>query len=227
MFKHLLCFAAIVPMALCFAEAQEVTGDWLATLAMPNGDLRLALHVTKSDGGLKATFDSIDQGVRDLPVTSIKLTDSILTFSLTAPSITFEGKVDTGGTQIDGTISGPAGSIPVTFRRGLIPKVEHKPAQPSDIDGEWTGTLEGQEYLFHITNTEDGLIVAMDLASQHIKGAEASGVTRKDSSIAMEWKAFGSRFEGKIADDRKSIDGNVTQAGNNLPFSFKRVQPAR
>ena len=227
MIKHLFSFAAIVPMALCFAEAQEVTGDWLATLAMPYGDLRLALHVKKSDGGLKATFDSVDQGVRDLPVTTIKLTDSMLTFSLTAPSISFEGKVDAAVTEIDGTISGQAGSAPVTFRRGVIPIVEHKPAPPTDIDGEWTGTLEGQEYLFHITNTEDGLIVAMDLASQHIKGAEANSVIRKDSSIAMEWKAFASRFEGKIADDKKSIDGNVTQAGNNLPFSFKRVQPAR
>lgn len=227
MIKHLFSFAAIVPMALCFAEAQEVTGDWLATLAMPYGDLRLALHVKKSDGGLKATFDSVDQGVRDLPVTTIKLTDSMLTFSLTAPSISFEGKVDAAVTEIDGTISGQAGSAPVTFRRGVIPIVEHKPAPPTDIDGEWMGTLEGQEYLFHITNTEDGLIVAMDLASQHIKGAEANSVIRKDSSIAMEWKLFASRFEGKIADDKKSIDGNVTQAGNNLPFSFKRVQPAR
>ena len=117
--------------------------------------------------------------------------------------------------------------MPITFRRGLVPKAEHKPAAPSDIDGDWSGALEGQNYLFHITNTEDGLIVAMDLASQHINGAEASSVTRKDSSIVMEWKAFVSRFEGKIGEDRKSIDGNVTQGGDRFPFSFRRVQPSR
>lgn len=227
MVRCLLQSFAIASLTLCIAYGQEVTGDWLGTLSMPNGDLRLALHVTKSDGGLKATFDSVDQGVVGVPVASIKLAGSTLTFSLAAPPISFEGHVDTAGTSIDGTLSAQAGTLALVFRRGIIAKVEHKPAPPTDIDGDWTGSLEGQDYVFHFRNTEDGLIVAMDLASQHIQGAEASSVTRSDSSIALEWKVFGSRFEGKIAEDRKTIEGNVVQGGNSLPFTLKRADQSR
>jgi hypothetical protein len=41
----------------------------------------------------------------------------------------------------------------------------------------------------------------------------------------MEWRVFGSRLDAKIAEDRNVIEGTVTQAGNSLPFTLKRVKP--
>ena len=229
MSKSMLRFVPILPFALCLAQAQEVAGDWLGMLAMPSGDRRIALHISKANSGLKATLDSVEQGIAGFPLDSIKVVDSTLTFSSNAFQFSYEGKVDAAVTAIEGTFAGEAGSAPVTFRRGAVAKVEHKRAKPTDIDGDWSGTLNAagleQKYLFHITNTEDGLIVAMDFPAQYVKGAEASSVKRDDSSLALEWKAFGSRFEGKIAEDRSAIEGTVTQAGSTFPFTLKRTKP--
>ena len=229
MSKYVLRFVPILSLALSLAQAQDVTGDWLGTLTMAAGDRRIALHIGKTENGLKAALDSVEQGIAGIPLDSIKVSDSTLTFNSNAFQFSYEGKVDAGAAAIEGTFTGEAGSAPVTFRRGTITKVEHKRAKPTDIDGNWSGTLNatGQEqtYLFHITNTEDGLIVAMDFPAQYVKGAEASCVKRNDSSLALEWKAFGSRFEGTIAEDRSAIEGTVTQAGSSFPFILKRTRP--
>jgi hypothetical protein len=41
----------------------------------------------------------------------------------------------------------------------------------------------------------------------------------------MEWSVFGSRLDAKIAEDRNVIEGTVTQAGNSVPITLKRVKP--
>ncbi len=224
-----LRFICILFCALGLAKAQDVTGDWLGTLAMPNGERRIGLHISKAENGFKATLDSIEQGVTGVPLDAVTLTGSTLSFSAKAFHFSYEGQVDVAGTSIDGNISAEAGSAPLTFHRGLAIKPEHKRAKATDIDGDWSGILEGngqeQKYVFHIMNTEDGLIVAMDLASQYVKGAESSSAERNDSSLAVEWKAFGSRFEGKISEDRNAIEGTVSQAGQSLPFTMRRVKP--
>jgi hypothetical protein len=229
MSKRLLRFVATFFLTLAFTKAQDVTGDWMGRLNLPGtGDLRVALHISKAESGLKATLESIDQGV-SIPVDSITFADSRLTFSLRTPQASFDGKLEAEGTSIEGEFGSQSGSVPFILRRGTFSKPEHKPAKPSDLDGDWSGTLaaggDEQTYFFHIKNTADGLIVTMDLPPQNIKGAEARSVTRNDSSIAMEWSVFGSRFEGTIATDRNAIQGAVTQAGQSFPFAMQRVKP--
>ncbi len=225
----MLRFAFILPCALGLAPAQDVTGDWLGTLAMPNGERRIALHISKTENGLTATLDSIEQAVTGAPLDSVTLAGSTFSFAANIFHFSYEGQVDVAGTSIDGTISSKDGSAPLTFRRGLAVKTEHKRAKATDIDGDWSGSLSAagqeQKYLFHIMNTEDGLIVTMDLPSQYVKGAESSSAERNDASLVVEWKVFGSRFEGKIGEDRNAIEGTVSQAGQSFPFTMKRVKP--
>ena len=216
-------------LALAAVYAQDVTGDWIGTLNLPStGDLRLALHIGKAENGLKATLESVDQGAT-IPVESIQFADSRLTFDLKTLKASYDGKLDAAAKTIEGEFGSTSGSVPFILRRGTFPKAEHKPAEPSDIDGDWSGILsaggEQQTYFFHFKNTADGLIVTMDFPAQNIKGAEASSVKRKDSSLAIEWSTFGSRFEGTVAQDRKSIQGAVTQAGKSFPFTFDRSKP--
>jgi hypothetical protein len=222
MFKRLMLLSSI-SVALSLLQAQDVAGDWVGTFARPGSDLRIALHIGKPGSGFKATLDSVDQGISGIPLDAVQIVDSRLTFHLIALQASYDGKLNPAATAIEGALTGGWGSSPLNFHRGTIPRVEHKAAKPSDIDGDWTGTLEGQAYLFHIANTEDGLIVMMDVPDQHIKGAPSSIVTRSDSSIAMEWKVFGSRFDAKISEDRNTIEGTVTQAAASLPMTLKRT----
>src|SRR5438045_2547671 len=110
MSKCLLRFVSTIPLAACLVQAQDVTGDWVGTMARPNGDLRLALHISKADAGLKATLDSVDQGVSGIPLDSVKVTDAKLTFTLTSLHASYEGTVDAAAaTSIDGMITGEKG----------------------------------------------------------------------------------------------------------------------
>jgi len=58
--------------------AFDPVGDWLGALEIPTGSLRLIFHITRSDEGLSATVDSVDQGANGIPVTTVTFTDGKL-----------------------------------------------------------------------------------------------------------------------------------------------------
>ena len=221
---------AVLLSAASLMRAQDIAGDWQGTLSAGGAELRLVLHVTKAaDGSLKATLDSIDQpGANGIPVSSVTLKDSKLSLDIEAVHGTYEGKVAADGKSISGTWTQNQ-PLPLEFKRASAPiKTEHKLAKPSDIDGTWSGTLDTGtaklRIVFHITNTEDGLIATMDSPDQSLKGLPTTGVTRSASSIKIEMKQIGGTFSGKIADDLSAINGTWSQGGGELPLVVKRVK---
>jgi fermentation-respiration switch protein FrsA (DUF1100 family) len=226
--KKIMVAAALLQFAVC-AAAQDVVGDWQGTLHAGVANLRLVLHITKGDGGsLKATLDSVDQAALGIPVSSISLKDSQLTLGVDAVHGTYEGKVSSDGGTISGTWT-QGQPLPLEFKRAAAPvKPEHKPAKPSDIDGAWMGSLEAGaiklRVVFHIVNTEDGLMATMDSPDQNLNGLPITSVTRDGASLKMEAKQLNGVFEGKIGVDRSSIDGTWTQGGNSLRLVLKPVK---
>jgi hypothetical protein len=213
------------------ANAQDVVGDWQGTLKAGGAELRLALHITKGEGGeLKATMDSVDQGANGIPASTITLKGSQLNFTVEAWHGSYEGKVNAAGTEIDGTWS-QGQPLPLVFERATPPaKTTHKPAKPSDIDGAWMGTLDAGvmklRIVFHITNTEDGLTATMDSPDQNAKGLPVTSVTRDGASLKMELKQMAGEFDGKISIDLTTMEGTWTQRGNAFPLVLKRVKDA-
>ena len=220
----------LLTMAATLAGAQDVAGDWQGTLNTGMGELRLVLHITKAaDGGLTATLDSIDQpGANGIAVKSATLKGSKLNLDVTTVQGTYEGTVAADGKSISGTWS-QGKPLPLEFKRATAPiKTEHKPAKPSDIDGTWSGTLDAGmsklRVVFHIMNTEDGLIATMDSPDQGANGIPTSSVTRNGAALKIEAKGIGGVFDGKIAADPSSVDGTWTQGGGRLPLVLKRVK---
>jgi pimeloyl-ACP methyl ester carboxylesterase len=211
-------------------RAQDIAGDWQGTLSVSGAELRLVLHVTKAaDSSLKATLDSIDQpGANGIPISSITLKDSKLSLGIDAVHGTYEGKVAADGKTISGTWTQNQ-PLPLEFKRASAPiRTEHKPAKPSDIDGDWMGALDTGaiklRVLFHIVNTEDGLMATMDSPDQDLKGLPMTSVTRDGTSLRIEAKSIGGAFEGKIAADLMSIEGKWSQGGGTLPLLLKKVK---
>ena len=67
------------------ARAQEVVGDWHGALAIPTGDLRLALEIKPAaGGGFKGSATSVDQGGGSTPLADIKLEGQQLSFAVPA-----------------------------------------------------------------------------------------------------------------------------------------------
>jgi pimeloyl-ACP methyl ester carboxylesterase len=227
--KKIIIAAAVILSGVCAACAQDVAGDWQGTLHAGVADLRLVLHITKSDaGGLKATLDSVDQAANGIPVNSIVLKDSTLTLGVDAVHGTYEGKVSSDGNTIAGTWS-QGQPLPLEFKRAAAPvKPEHKPVNPSDIDGSWLGTLELSggiklRVVFHIVNTEDGLMATLDSPDQNVKGIPVTKVTRDGTTLKIAIEKINGVFEGRIAPDLSSIDGNFTQ-GVTTPLALHRLK---
>jgi hypothetical protein len=225
--KNMLMVVALGISTACAAHAQNIVGDWQGALDTGQARLHLVLHITKGDdGGYKATLDSVDQGAIGIPVSSISLKDSKLNLTVDAVNGTYEGEVKADGSQVTGTWS-QGQPLPLNFTRGAAPaKPEPKPAKPSDIDGTWQGTVDAGgtklRAVFHITNTEEGLTATMDSPDQGANGIPVTTVTRSGSSLTMELKGIGGKFEGKIAGDLTSIDGTWSQGSGAFPLMLKR-----
>lgn len=224
----LLWVSATAIIAASSLSAQNVAGDWLGAIKAGPAELNIALHITnEANGTLKATMDSIDQGAKGFPVDSITLAGTKLTFAVNIVQGSFEGTLNPAATLLTGTwTQGPVG-VPLEFHRGVYtPKADPKPAKPSDIDGDWHGSIDSGrgelEIVFHITNTEQGLIAKADVPAQGALGIPVTKVTRNGSALTLEMRQLGGGFDGTISKDLKLIDGTWTQMGNKIPLVLKR-----
>jgi uncharacterized protein len=226
--KRIIVLALFISATACAAHAQDVVGDWQGKLKIGASELRLIVHITKGDdGSLKATMDSIDQGADGIPISSISLQGSKLSFTSAAIHGSYEGTVNKDATEIAGLWS-QGTPLPLNFTRAAKQgQTQPTPAKPSDIDGAWAGVIDtGTSKLrivFHITNTADGLAATIDSPDQGAKGLPVTVVTRNGSAVKLELKQADAVFEGKIDGNLTSIDGTWSQRGGSVPLIVKRV----
>ena len=213
---------------ICISHAQDVTGDWEGTLHAGAADLHLVLHITKSDAGaLKATLDSVDQAANGIPVSSITFTDSRLKLDVDAVHGTYEGKLSGDGANMSGTWS-QGQPLQLDFKRSAAPVAAPKPAKPSDIDGAWLGTLEvgagiKLRVVFHVVNTDSGLVTTMDSPDQGMNGLPTTKTTRDGTKLKIDVQKLSGAFEGTIDLDTNSIVGTWTQ-GAEMPLVLHRLK---
>jgi len=123
--KRMLRIGLCCALAVIGLSAQNIAGDWHGTLKAGGAELRLVLHIAKSDNGsLTSTLDSVDQGANGIPVNSTTLQDSVLKLTVDAVQGTYEGKVNADASSIAGTWT-QGQPLPLEFQRGTIPQVEH------------------------------------------------------------------------------------------------------
>lgn len=220
---HLL--GAVVALMGSAVYAQDIAGDWQGTIQAGPAELRVQVHFAKSAKGFTGTLDSVDQGAKGIPIDSVTLEGSTLKFTVGAVMGSYEGKVSGDGSSIAGNWT-QGQALPLEFKRGTFKTVEHKPGKPSDIDGAWTGTVDSPagslQIVFHIVNTEDGLMATADIPAMGGKGLPVQSVTRTGPTLKMEMKQFGGGFDGAIAPDLKTITGTFGPAGQAVPLVLKR-----
>jgi len=225
--RKVLSVGALATLLAGGGFAQDSAGDWRGTLKPGQAELRIALHIVKADGGMKATMDSLDQNAKGIQVSSITLKGTDVEFTVDPVHGTYQGKLSEDGSSIKGMWS-QGQPFELNFERGTFKIVEHKPGKPSDIDGAWGGTLDfGTQKLrivFHIVNAEDGLTATADSPDQGAKGMPVSSVARNGASLQMQLKSAGASFEGKISADLASITGTFTQRDMGVPLVLTRVK---
>ncbi len=93
-------------------------GHWSGSLQAGEAVLHLVLHVSKAeDGSLKATIDSLDQGVYGIEVTSLTQKDSTLHFNVASVGASYEGKFSADHGSIEGDWTQGSASLLLVFHR--------------------------------------------------------------------------------------------------------------
>ena len=201
--RLLFTVLTLAAMTCSLAHAQDLSGDWQATVSAGDADQRLVLHVTKNaDRTFKALLDSVDLGMNGLAVTNLDVEGANLTFDVDAIDASFKGRLQGDGNTIMGRWQQGRPSD-LEFDRSTTPiKTEHKPAKRSDIDGKWIGALEfGTNKLhvvFVIVNTEDGLMATLGSPDQGSRMLPATLVIRDGSSLKIEAKGIGGVYRERL-----------------------------
>jgi pimeloyl-ACP methyl ester carboxylesterase len=202
--------------------ASQIAGDWQGTLQVGVQKLRLVLHITQSsDGALKASMDSIDQGANAIAINEILFQGGNLSFTSADVHGSYKGKLNAATAQIEGTWT-QGQPLPLNFKRA---------AKASDIDGSWLGTLDagGQKLrlLVQITNTPEGLHASLNSLDQGSGAIPVSSITRDGSKVALEVKSIMGTFSGTLNKELTTIEGTWNQGGASLPLVLEKKNPEK
>jgi hypothetical protein len=96
-----------------------IQGNWKGELEIGQTILRLALKIGRAaDGAYRGTMDSVDQGAKGIPMSSITFTPPTVHLEWAGLGARFEGALNDDGTEMTGTFNqGPAKDVPLTFAR--------------------------------------------------------------------------------------------------------------
>ncbi|MBS1812975.1 MAG: hypothetical protein JST84_32715 [Acidobacteria bacterium] len=98
-------------------KPSDIDGNWEGALNAGGQTLRIALHITNFEDGVSAKFDSLDQNLKNIPVTTVQRDGTKLKFELRQFAATFEGTIDKELKTITGEWSQGGGSLPLILKR--------------------------------------------------------------------------------------------------------------
>ncbi|HEY3813440.1 MAG TPA: alpha/beta fold hydrolase [Caulobacteraceae bacterium] len=117
--------AASAPAPKASPPPADLVGDWWGSLKAGGGiDVKLIFHI-RADG--VSTFESPDEGVKDVPLTAVSEDADKIRFELRPGAVYYEAKHD--GAALDGEMHQGAQTFPVRLQRGL-PAALNRPQTP-------------------------------------------------------------------------------------------------
>jgi len=211
----------------------DLQGAWEGALKAGNAELRLNLRIAEpTPGTFHAQMDSVDQGARNLPVTSLTYNKPAIRFGMDAINGSFEGNLNDRDDQMTGTWTQMKQKFPLTFRRTLAntrtttdAEKDYGQGASYQVEGHWKGALDVNNVtlhvVFHIAHMPDGSYSAtMDSPDQGATGIPATAVQFTYPNIRMEWRGFGGVFAGKLENGR--LSGTWSQGKAALPLKLER-----
>ena len=227
------------------AATNDPTGNWKGTLEIGQTKLRLLFKIAQAPGGsLAARMDSLDQGVRDIPVDYVIFKDNKLELVVNAIQGSYEGALNQGGTKVTGKWQQGSQTLPLTLERTKeVPAIAgQEPVSPADLAasklaaqklaGTWNGTLAAGPANLHlalkISKSPSGTAIAtMDSVDQGAKDIPLSAVTCRENKVHFEAHGLGGVYDGTLGGDSATIAGSWQQAGQTLPLDFKKASSSQ
>jgi len=204
-------------------------GHWSGSLQAGEAVLHLVLHVSKAeDGSLKATIDSLDQGVYGIEVTSLTQKDSTLHFNVASVGASYEGKFSADHGSIEGDWTQGSASLLLVFHRQAAAVGAKKPSDAiASAEGVWQGALEGHgirlRLQLHVSHDDHKqLVAALDSPDQGVSGLPAIKVSQKDAGFHFEIPVVSGVYDGTLNTAKTAINGTWTQNGVEQKLDFQR-----
>ncbi len=222
-------------------NAFPLAGDWNGVSASQGSVTHVVLHMNSTpEGKMTALLDRIDQNVLGEPAIGGSFDGSrlVLRFfywkanksgDLEYKVATYEAAVGASGSEMTGFWTQDGFSAQLNFKRVTWQAKVPRPAPPTIFDGDWAGVEdEGRglqvHFVFHLHNTEDGLMALLDCPEERFKGALASKVTYDERSRQISITLSQAIFAGKMTADGKALDTSMTEPGFHFLIHFDRVK---
>jgi hypothetical protein len=220
-----------------------LAGDWNGVLLYQGTAHHLVLHMnTTPEGKMTALLNDNDLNLKGGPAIGGSFDGShlILRFFYWKPNgnrdpeykvASYEATIDATNSEMTGVWT-QEGTWPLNFKRQTWEAKNLKPAPPTAFDGDWAGVEYESEglkihFIFHIHNTEDGLMALLDCPDEHFKGALASNVTYDQNSRKISISFGQAIFDGKMSADGKALDTSMTEPGYHFLIHFDRQEPEK
>jgi RNA polymerase sigma factor (sigma-70 family) len=217
-------------------SGSDLQGSWLGTLKVANIELRLGLRISEPAAGkFNAQLDSIDQGVKNIPVSSITYHKPAIELKINSINGQFEGKLTSGGDKIEGTWTQLGKKFPLTFQlakptaTSAEAEMDYGQGASYQVQGHWKGPLNVNKVVlnlvFHIAQLPDGSYSAsLDSPDQGARDIPATSAEFTFPDLRLEWKAMGGVFKGKLENGK--LSGNWSQGKLVLPLTLERAPTA-
>ena len=213
--RLLLALAAMLAASWALpASAQgapDIAGQWHGTVASPQADLILVLHVSRGeDGTLSAKIENFSQNPGNpADVTEISAADGHLVWRVAAIGASYEGDWDEAAQQWTGTFNQGV-AMPLDLAQGA------PPAQPvvAGLDGVWVGTIERNgarlRQVLSVRTGEQGTVVLYSSPDQLANGIPVTDLARDGEAVGFGVFRGMLRFAGTLSDDGTRIAGTWT-----------------
>ena len=213
-------------------------GAWEGTLDVGEASLRIVTKMRREGGAYTAVLDSVDQGVKDIPVTNVKIKGKSARIELKPLNAVFDGRLSDDEKEWSGTWTQLGKSHELTLTRTdkpstiatAIPDSALTGRQGSALQGYWKGALSiGPTQLrlaFKIIDAGPGKWNAtLDSLDQGARNLPVSNVTFHQPVVEMEINGVGGFYEGKMNADGTAIEGKWSQGGKSLDLVLSRGAP--
>jgi hypothetical protein len=200
--------------------SEDLVGIWNGTIKFEK-NLKVNLNVEKSDGKLVATFNSLEMGLNNMPVNTIKREEQRVTFSISNMGVKFEGTLSNDGKAVDGKWLQGKDKFPLHLKGEKI---------VSGIVGTWQGYLHASQKLrlrLKVKKIEETFQATMDSPDQGANDLPVDGIKIDKNQVTFEMKNLGASFVGKLDENGTIIDGTFTQSGAALPLVFNKESESK
>jgi uncharacterized protein len=112
-------------------DPKSIEGNWEGTLNVDIVKLRLVYKIAKNaQGGFAGTFDSIDQGAKNIKLDEVTLDERKVHFAHKTGKSVYEGNLNEAGTEIVGEFRQAGLKLPLTLKRVAQVTELKRPQEP-------------------------------------------------------------------------------------------------